>query len=86
MPGCELNCTPPVSPSVSPWSSVLSFLATPTGIAVGILAIAVVTALWLAASSWYESHALAADVTETVAPVGYGAYSSRRKDRRRKRR
>ena len=77
---CELNCTAP-TPTPVWWSPLFTFLSTPTGIAIGILAVGIVTAFWLAVSSWYDSHALGIDVAETVGPGGYGIYSSRKKHR-----
>ena len=80
---CLPNCTSPPPPVSSPvwWSSLFSFLSTPTGIAIGLLVVGIVTALWLAVSSWYDSHALEIDVAETAGPGGYGVYSSRKKHR-----
>ncbi len=71
---------PPIPPPPPTWyGQLFAFLSTPDGIAVGVVIVAAVASLWWAASSWYDSHALAIDAGEAAAPTTYAGYKRHRK-------
>lgn len=77
---CEGDCTAPPPPI--PWyQAIASFVTTPTGFALTILAVGILAALWWAASNFYDTHALEIDAAETGGPVAVNAYKRRKRKR-----